>query len=80
MKDRNCFLTKVKELKLYIIEFNKDGAIKIQDYLVDYIVGKEKYYPIIVIIYDKYIFFANNEIWKVWIWQNHTFLQPKKQG
>ena len=65
MKDQNRFLTKIKELKSYIIEFNEDGAIKAKDYPVDSAVGGEKLQPIIVIIHDKYTFSANNRIRKV---------------
>ena len=35
VKDRNCFLTKIEELKPYMVEFNEDGAMKAKDYLVD---------------------------------------------
>lgn len=27
VEDQNCFFTKIEELKLYIVEFNKNGAI-----------------------------------------------------
>lgn len=51
-----------KFLKLYLIKFEKDESMKTKKYLDDYIVGKDKYYPIIIITYNKCIFFVNNRI------------------
>lgn len=62
VKDQNCFLTKIKKLKLYIVEFNKDGAIKMKDYLVNCKIRGKKCCLIIIITYNKYIFYANNKI------------------
>lgn len=64
VEDQNCFLIKIEELKLYIIEFNKDSTIKAKDYPVDCAIGEKKHYPIIVITYNEYTFSANNRIWK----------------
>lgn len=80
MENQNCFLIKIKELKLYIIKFNKNGVIKVKDYPVDYAVRGEKCCSIIVITHDKCIFFTNNGVRKIWIWERDIFLQPKKQG
>ena len=77
-EDRNCFLTKMEKLKPYIVEFNKDGAIKTKHYLVNCVVGGEKRWPIIVITHDECTFFANDRIWKVWTQKGDTFLQPKR--
>lgn len=62
VEDYNNFLKKIKEFKLYIVEFEKNGIIKAKIYLSDYIVKKLNQYLIIVIIYDEYIFFTNNNI------------------
>ena len=78
VEDWNRFLTKIKELKPYMVEFNKNGAIKAQDYLVNCAVRREKRYPIIVITHNKYTFFANDGIWKVWTRARDTFLRSKK--
>lgn len=64
VKDWNCFLTKIKELKLYIIEFNENSVMKAKDYLVNYTIEMEKRRAIIVITYNKYTFFANDGIQK----------------
>lgn len=50
----------MKDLKPYLIEFEKNGSIKIKKYLDDCIVEKDKHHLTNVIIYDKYTFFANN--------------------
>lgn len=49
----------------YLVEFKKDKLIKTKNYLDNYIVKKDVYYFIIVITYNKYIFFANNRIQKI---------------
>ena len=55
VEDWNCFLTKMEKLKLYMVEFNKDGVIKAKDYPVNYPVERKEYCSII-------IFFANDRI------------------
>lgn len=35
----NHFLTQIEELKLYIVEFDKNGVIKAKKYPINYIVG-----------------------------------------
>ena len=65
IKDYKNFSKKFEKLKLYMIEFEKDDVIKEKIYLFDYIVKGEKQWPIIIIIYNKYLFFANNSIYKV---------------
>ena len=79
-EDRNRFLTKIEELKSYMVEFNEDDVMKAKDYLVDCVVGGEKYRPIIVITHDKCTFFANDRVRKTWTWEGDTFLQLKGQG
>ena len=82
VEDRNCFLTKIEELKPYMIEFNKDGAIKAKDYPVDCAVRGEERHPIIVITYDECIFSANDRIRKAWTRERDTFynLKDKARG
>lgn len=65
MQDWEWFLRTIKELKSYLIEFEKDSIIKTKNYLANYKIESNKYWPIIVIIYDKYIFSSNNGIYKV---------------
>ncbi len=74
IEDRNCFLTKIEELKLYIFKFNKNGAIKVKNYLVNCTVEKEKRCLIIIITHDKCTFFANDRIQKAWTQEGDIFL------
>lgn len=62
----NCkkFLSIIKNLKLYLVEFKEDGSMKIKNYPDDCIVREDKPYLIIVTTYKKCTFFANNKIWK----------------
>lgn len=38
VEDYRVFSNKIKELKLYIVEFDKNSAIKLKIYLSDYVV------------------------------------------
>ena len=42
IENQNCFFTKIKELKSYMVKFNEDGTMKAKNYLVDYIVREKK--------------------------------------
>ena len=39
VEDRNNFLTKIEDLKLYMVEFEEDGKMKPKDYPSDCAVG-----------------------------------------
>lgn len=43
VKDYISFLKKIKNLKLYIIKFNKNSIIKLKIFIFDYIIDSEKY-------------------------------------
>lgn len=62
-----------------MVKFNKNGAIKAKDYLSNYIVKDGKRRPIIIIIYNKCRFFANDGVWKVWTQKGDIFLWLKSQ-
>ena len=62
MEDCNNFLEKIKKFKSYIVEFEKNDAIKKKIYLFDYAVHDPNRRLIIVITYNKCTFFANNGI------------------
>ena len=64
IKDCKNFLKRLERLKPYIIKFEKDNIIKPRIYPANYAVGGNERQPIIVITYDKCIFFANNRIWR----------------
>lgn len=65
IEDYKKFLSRIKDLKPYLIEFNKDGSIKIKEYPNNYAMERDICWPVIVIIHDECIFFVNNRIWKV---------------
>lgn len=52
----NYFLTKIEELKLYIVKFNKNNKIKARVFLFNYIIKDKKSFLKIIITYNKYIF------------------------
>lgn len=77
MKDCKNFFTKIEELKLYKMEFEEDNIIIPKAYPSNYTVQRDEHQFIIVITHDKYIFFTNNRVWKVWTQKKDIFLQPK---
>ena len=80
VEDCKGFLNKMEELKPYLVEFNKDGAIKDKTYPTDCAVGGEDRRPVIIITYDECIFLANDGICKVLTRIGNTFLRPKGRG
>lgn len=64
VKDYKVFLNKIEKLKLYIVEFDKNGIMKSKAYLLNCAVGDNYRQPIIVITHNKCTFFANNGIQK----------------
>ena len=64
-EDCKVFLNKIEELKLYIVEFDKDGTIKPIVYPLNCVIGGNDWRPIIVITHDECTFSANNKIHKI---------------
>ena len=62
IEDCKVFLNKMKELKPYIVEFDENDAMKPKTYSLNCAVGGNHWQSIIVIIYDKYTFSANDDI------------------
>lgn len=62
VENQILFLIRIEELKPYIVEFDKDGAIKAKEYSVDCVMRGCECQPIVIITHDKCIFFSNNEI------------------
>lgn len=62
----NCtnFFKKIEELKLYIIEFDKNCTIKPKTYCFDYVIKSKNNESIIMITHNKCTFSANNIIKK----------------
>ena len=67
----------MKELKLYLVKFNKDGIIKNKIYQLDYTIRGEDCWPIIIITYNECTFLENNGICKAWTRIRNTFLHFK---
>lgn len=51
---------------MYLIKFKKENIIKVKDYPSNCKIKNFKYKPIIIIIYYKYMFILNNNIYKAW--------------
>lgn len=62
IEDYKVFLNKIKELKPYIVKFNNNSTIKPKLYPPNCVVGSNNWQLIIIITYNKYIFFANDSI------------------
>ena len=77
VKNYKRFLNKIKKLKLYLIKLNKNDIIKNKIYLSNCIIKDKNCQLIIIIIYNKYIFFINNSIYKVQTKIENIFLYPK---
>lgn len=69
----------MKELKPYIIEFNKNDAIKPKVYLSDCVVEGNNQRLVIVITHKQYKFSNNNRIHKAWTQKGDIFLYSKGQ-
>lgn len=80
VEDYNKFLTRIEDLKLYIVEFEENSAMKFKIYLSDFKIRGENHQLIIVITYDKCTFSTNNEIQRAWTRVRDTFLWPKGCG
>ena len=73
-KDRKKFLSTMKDLEPYLVEFEKDGSMKTKEYPNDCAVGGDKRRLVIVITHDECTFLANDGIWKAWPQIGDTFL------
>lgn len=67
----------MKKLKLYLIEFNENGIIIDKTNLSNCAIRSKDYWPVIIIIYNKYTFLANDNICITWTKVKNTFLYPK---
>ena len=64
VEDRKKFLSTMKDLKSYLVEFEEDRSIKTKEYPDDCAVRGDKRCLIIVSTHDECIFFANDRIQK----------------
>ena len=80
VEDQNNFLTRMEDLKPYMVEFEEDGTMKPKIYPSDCAVGGNDRRPIIVITHDECTFSANDGIRKAWTRVGDTFLRPKGRG
>ena len=60
IKDRKRFLKMMKELKPYLVEFDKDGGMLPKVYPPNCEVGEETRRPVIMITHDECTFSSNN--------------------
>lgn len=77
LEDCKNFLRRIEELKSYMVEFEKDGAIKEKVYPSDCAVEGEKQQPIIIITHDECTFSAKDGIRKAWTQKKDKFLRSK---
>ena len=64
VEDREQILKTMKELELYLVEFEEDGTMKVKNYPSDYKKKGNECRAIIVIIYNKSTFLSNDGISK----------------
>lgn len=74
VKDYKNFFKKIKELKSYIIKFEENKIMKLKIYPFNCIFGRDNYYLIVMITYNKYTFFANSRVQKIWMQKKEIFL------
>lgn len=79
VEDCNVFLEKIEQLKPYMVEFDKNKAMKPKVSTSNCAVGDNNWRPIIVITNDECTFFANNGIQKTGTRKSDIFLRPKDQ-
>lgn len=77
---RETFLSEIKSLLPYFLEFSNDGSILPKVYPADCVVGGSNQRPIIMITNDKGTFSANDGRQKVWTLDGHGILRPKGKG
>lgn len=65
IKDCRNLIKKIEKLKLYMLKIYEIDIIKSKIYFSNYIFKRKNQQLIIMIIYNKYIFFANNKICKI---------------
>ena len=74
VQDCENFLKVMKNLEPYFVEFNKDETIKDKEYLHDYMIKNANRRLIMIITNDKSTISTNNNIQKVWIRRDNSFL------
>ena len=74
VEDRKKFLSTMKDLEPYLVEFEEDGSVKTKEYPDDCVVEEDKRRPVIVITHDECTFSANDGIRKAWTRIGDTFL------
>ena len=78
----NCekFLNIMKDLELYLMEFEENESMKTKNYPDDCTGGGDICCPVIVITHNDYTFSTNDGIQKVWTQIRDIFLQPKRRS
>lgn len=65
VEDHKKFFKRLENLKLYMLEFDKDNIIKPKIYSTNCVIRKNKRQSNIIITHDEYTFFANNKFKKL---------------
>lgn len=73
-------MEKIKLFLPYFIDFEEDSIILAKQYSDNYTIEGLDWQLIIIIIYNKNRFFANNNCWKIWILENHTIFYFKRKS
>lgn len=77
---RNKFLSEMKALKPYLVEFEEDSSIKSKVYPENCTVRGLEKRPVILITHDESTFNANDGCRQVWQKDGHSVLRPKGKG
>ena len=77
---REIFLDEIKALLPYFVEFSENRSILSKDYPKDCAVSRLNKRLIIMIIYNKNTFLANDRWQKIWTQDGHAILWLKDRG
>lgn len=77
---RQEFVSTIRQLLPYFVEFNADGTMKEKSYPPDCSVGGQGQKPIIAITHDESVFSANDGRRYAWNETGKSFLRPKGKG
>ncbi len=76
---KKTFVSEMKSLLLYFVEFFDDGSILPNVYPDDCLVGESDRELIIMITHDESTFSVNDDRRKIWTLDGHGILRPKRK-
>lgn len=74
VEDQNNFLTRMEDIKLYIVQFEESDTMETRIYLSDFAVKSDDRRLIILITNTEYTFFTSNGIRRAWTKIEDPFL------